>query len=252
MDMKASAKHALGQIGLLSPAQVIVRGYYQTMRPIRETLRRRYSIGLPPLVDAPRYRDCVSSAIRELAAGGHKLGDYYEFGVSRGTSLAAAFKATEDADAETMNLYGFDSFEGLPAEADGQGWSAGEFRSSLWNTRRYLKRHGVAFERTHLIKGWFKDTATEAVAERFNMKHPSVVMIDCDIYSAAKEALWFIGPRVTDQCVILFDDWGWTEEAGKRGEKEAFEEFCAEFGPFDVTPLAAYFDMARVFLLKRA
>ena len=45
-------------------------------------------------------------------------------------------------------------------------------------------------------------------------------MVDCDIYSASREALWFSEPLIHDMAVIFFDDWGWragSDEGGSEG-----------------------------------
>ena len=56
-------------------------------------------------------------------------------------------------------------------------------------------------------------------------------MIDCDIYSATKEALDFCKPLIKDQCIIIFDDWNSQDNSNVNGERKAFEEFLHE-NPF--------------------
>ena len=57
------------------------------------------------------------------------LGDYLEFGVYNGSSLACAFRAFNEVGAPKVRLFGFDSFQGLPADATAEGvWAEGEFR----------------------------------------------------------------------------------------------------------------------------
>ena len=76
-------------------------------------------------------------------------------------------------------------------------------------------------------------------------------MIDCDIYSASRAALFFCEPLIVDHAVILFDDWGWREEVGGVGQKEAFDEFLGEFPELAAERLPSYFKHARVFLVER-
>ena len=52
-------------------------------------------------------------------------------------------------------------------------------------------------------------------------------MVDCDLYSSAKEALTFCGPLLTDPAIIFFDDWNPLAKENK-GEKRAFDEFLHE------------------------
>ncbi len=250
MTLKITAKRALGSVGLLSPAQATLKQYYQLRHGMRKAMWRR-SIGLPPLVDAERFQSCAEGAIAALAQKGHDFGQYLEFGVSRGTSLAAMHRATEATGHGDIRLIGFDSFEGLPPEALGQGWAPGEFRSPIAATRRYLRGQGVDFTRTTLVKGWFADTLTPKTATARRITKASLIMIDCDIYSAACEALDFCGPLILDHAVIFFDDWGWSVDRGERGEREAFDAFLNTHGPFEVAPLPSYFEKAHVFLVSR-
>jgi len=52
-------------------------------------------------------------------------------------------------------------------------------------------------------------------------------MIDCDLYSSAKQALDFCAPLIVGQTIIFFDDWGGGTSLDKEnlGEKRAFLEF---------------------------
>lgn len=245
-----SVKSTIDTVGLGGPARSALNAYHRQRLGVRQALWNR-SIALPPLVDAERFQACAENAIRELERRGHDFGDYFEFGVSRGTSLAAMHRATEATGHADMHLVGFDSFEGLPPEAEGQGWKPGEFRSPIGATWRYLRRQGVDPGRTTLVKGWFRDTLTPDTVRDHHLGTVSLVMIDCDIYSAAREALDFCGPRIGRQAVIFFDDWGWSVERGERGEREAFGEFLEGHGPFEAETLPAYFDKARVFIVSR-
>jgi hypothetical protein len=77
-------------------------------------------------------------------------------------------------------------------------------------------------------------------------------MIDCDIYTASKDALAFCAPHIGRYAMIFFDDWGWPQERGEIGQKEAFEEFLTAHREISAEPMPSYLPQARVFLLKRA
>jgi O-methyltransferase len=206
-----------------------------------------------PLVPEDELGRCMSAAVgilRELN-GGEPLGDYLEFGVSRGTSLACAYNALEQAGERRARLIGFDSFEGLPEEAAAQGWRPGDYRSTLSATRRYLLRRGVDLDRVRLVEGWFDDTLTDETRRAHGIGKAGLVMVDCDIHSASRQALEFAAPHVRDRAVVMLDDWGWREEAGEIGQREAFAEFLADHPDIAAEPLPSYFRHARVFLLTR-
>src|SRR5690606_19798174 len=167
------------------------------------------------------------------------FGDYLEFGVSRGTSLATVFHLLDKMGLGKTKLIGFDSFEGLPLESAKEGWTPGAFHSTLKATHRYLNKRNIDWGRVTLIKGWFADTQNNKTKEDVSLEKASVIMIDCDIYSASKEALQFSMPLVKDRAVLIFDDWG--SEDGKRiGQKEAFEEIMEEQPYFNVAPMLSY------------
>ena len=206
-----------------------------------------------PLVPADDFYECISKTLASVksANGNTSFGDYLEFGVSRGTSTALVYRALEQQGLKDVHLFGFDSFEGMPTESEGQGWFPGQYHSTLRETQRYLRKEGVDLRRVTLTKGWFKETCNENTRSRYSIKKAGLVLIDCDIYSASKEALFFCEPYILDCAAIVFDDWGWSEKRGEVGQKEAFEEFLASFPSLRAESLAAYRPEARVFLIRR-
>ncbi|HTF18326.1 MAG TPA: TylF/MycF/NovP-related O-methyltransferase [Chryseolinea sp.] len=160
---------------------------------------------------------------------GGELGDYLEFGVSLGTSMACMHRVLENRKSRSsIRLFGFDSFEGMPASAafeDEGTWMPGEFASSIDQTRQYLDEAKIDWKRTHLIKGWFDETLTPETVKVYNIRKASIIMVDCDIYSASKTALNFALPMIVDFAVIFFDDW---RDDITFGEYKAYSEFLNE------------------------
>lgn len=215
---------------------------------------RLQSAGLAPwkpLVPPDAFTQCCLTAIQALKERNQTLADYVEFGVSRGTSMACAFRALQQTGHSDARLVGFDSFEGMPPGSEAEGWQSGEYRSTLQQTRVYLEAEGVDLGKVELVKGWFSDTCTSATRQRLDLHSASLVMFDCDIYSATVEALAFAEPLLTEHSVAIFDDWGWRADKGQTGQKEAFEQFLERNPGYAVTPLPAYRPEARVFLLSR-
>ena len=104
-----------------------------------------------PLVPMKKFSASCDLAIRTLRANGHEFGDYLEFGVSRGTSMACMHHALRKAGLSNVRLVGFDSFEGMPSEAAGQGWYPGQYASTIGTTQRYLKAMGVNLDEVHPV-----------------------------------------------------------------------------------------------------
>lgn len=202
------------------------------------------------------YRRAWEILLSKEQAG--ELGDYVEFGVYYGTSLSCMHDALEQVGLR-QRMFGFDSFEGLPESAareDDAEWVPGQFKASLQLAEEYLERHGVPRDRVTLTKGWFSDTLTPATAERYAIRHASVLMVDCDLYSSACEALAFSAPLIGRQAVVYFDDWNAGGLADKgMGERRAFEEFLAEHRDLTAEPLDElnYKDKSdvKVFLVTR-
>lgn len=111
-----------------------------------------------------------------------------EFGVYTGATLKIIAKARES------EVYGFDSFEGLPEDWR-NGFPAGTF------TMDGLPDVPGA----ELVPGWFDETLP-----KFLEQHTGPVTflhVDCDLYSSTKTVLDLVGPRLVEGSVIVFDEY---------------------------------------------
>jgi hypothetical protein len=214
-------------------------------------------LGYTPYIPEEELKACYRGAIERLVAsrGEQGLGDYLEFGVSHGSSLACMSRVVTERGLDRVRLFGFDSFQGLPASAaeeDDGVWKPGDFHSSLNATRRILAGKGVNLDRVTLIDGWFSDTLTPELIAAHRIEKASVIMVDCDLYSSAREALDFCGPLIRDAAVVLFDDWHSGGLATKgMGEKKAFDEFMAANPALSAERLTPYSPASEVFLIER-
>lgn len=241
--MKTFLKNSLNVIGVLSPLRKIKNKYL-------------YPRGIGswwPLIPEKEFCSSVKLAIEKLLENetDDALGNYLEFGVSRGTSMSAVFHVLKELKLDQVQLIGFDSFEGMPKDSEKEGWATGQYHSTIKATTNYLKDKNVDMARVHLVKGWFSDTLSEKTKRDLNITKASIIMVDCDIYSASKTALNFCFPLIKDHAIIIFDDWGWTEDAGIVGQKEAFDEVLQQYPYFSASPLLNYIPQSRVFLLSR-
>jgi O-methyltransferase len=180
-------------------------------------------------------------------------GDYLEFGVFNGTSLSCMHRVTEELGLKDMRLFGFDSFAGLPetAEQESDGlWSGGSFQMDYAFTKNWLTQQGVDWRRVFLIPGWYHETLTQQLIDEYKLTKASVIMIDCDLYSSALEALDFCAPLIHERAVILFDDW-FPLAHQAMGEKKAFDEFLAAHPDISTRDLDSYDPTSRVFAVLR-
>jgi O-methyltransferase len=187
--------------------------------------------------------------------GGDAIGDYLEFGVCKGTSMACMFRALRGLHLENVRMFGFDSFEGLPEGAqteDGGAWVPGEFRYDVERTTAFLDDEGADWNRVALVKGWFSDTLNDELIRRHGLVKASLIMIDCDLYSSAKAALDFCAPLIRDGAVIFFDDWH-SQNLDERnlGEKRAFDEFLSAHHQFVAERLDSYSASSEIFFVRR-
>ena len=254
--------HSLLRLLRLSRLNAIVQGGVPYMPPAlrayieRERLRAQLRERRRAVPEAP-FRDLLRRGIEELTARGRgePLGDYLEFGVYNGTSLVAAYREFNGVGLNAVRFFGFDSFEGLPAAAatDDEGlWKPGDWRSDLAFTEAVLSSEGVDRQRVVLIPGWFSDTCTPETARRYGISRASVIMVDCDIYTSASEALAFCDPLIADRALVIFDDWHSGQLAAKNlGERRAFEEFLAARGGFQSEPFGSYNRKSEAFLVTR-
>ncbi len=152
-------------------------------------------------------------------------GAIVEFGVFEGLWLEKLCLACEDLGL-VRPIYGFDSFEGLPAPSakdDLACWSEGQYAASLEAVSARLK----CDERKHvsLVKGWFSNTLPQPLAQ--GIEQIAYARIDCDLYQPAVECLDYLQPRLSDGAILVFDDWTWNLQ---KGETKAFYEWTPKSG----------------------
>lgn len=233
----------------------LARGLPPTMRTPLESMVLKVSILRGRrLVPEELLESKFVEAIKLLLESEESIGDYLEFGVYTGTSMACMYRAAKRTNTPSMGFFGFDSFEGLEASVEDEDagvWESGRYSCPRSVTEWYLRREKVDMDRVELVEGWFRDSLNEAMAQRLNLQKASVVMVDCDNYSAAKQALEFAGKFIQDQCVVFFDDWH-SHDLDKKGlgEKRAFDEFLVGHPALMAEPLGSYNRYSEVFLLK--
>lgn len=148
----------------------------------------------------------LEHALTLAPSGGMAL----EFGVYSGQTLRII---SESRDGQ---VYGFDSFEGLPED-----WRT-DFEAGAFNTDKLPEVPGA-----ELVVGWFDD-----VLPGFLARHPGTVdflHVDSDLHSSAETVLDQVGPRLRPGSVIVFDEYfnypGW-----QRHEHRAWQEYVERTG----------------------
>lgn len=139
----------------------------------------------------PGIRQCRRSGPLAAALDVNRPGACLQFGVYRGASINH-YAAQHPG----KRFYGFDSFEGFPS--DGRS----DWEQDFSTAGALPKVHS----NVTLIKGYFAETLP-LFLETFQ-KEISVVDIDCDIYSSARDVFAVLGAsgRLQPGLIISFDE----------------------------------------------
>lgn len=177
------------------------------------------------MLTAERFADpyrTLEYALSRTSGSGMAL----EFGVYSGTTMKMISSALAGRD-----VYGFDSFEGLP-EPWRTGFDAGHFDVDK------LPDVGSA----ELVVGWFDETLPDFLAD-----HPGPVTflhVDSDLYSSARTVLELVGPRLEPGSIVVFDEYfnypGWQQH-----EYRAWQEHVERTG-LEYSYLAYTYDNEQV------
>lgn len=155
-------------------------------------------------------------------------GDYYEFGVGEGYTLATAARISAKLGfKENMQILGFDSFKGLPKPEglDLYGnFKEGDYAFTLDNVIQNFPKSELY--RLGIFECWFGEL--ETTCDRKYFKPAAVVWIDCDMYASTVPVFTWITPLLQSGTILCFDDWNCFKGSPFRGQKLAFNTWCTE------------------------
>lgn len=206
---------------------------------------------VPPEKLVSFFSECVQ---RLRATRGSDLGDYLEFGVFNGNSIGSMHTAREELGVSSMRLFGFDAFQGLPEKAEHEDdgvWKKGFYSCSFEQMKECLIARGINPDDMTWVPGWYDETLTPETAQKYHIKDPGIVFIDCDTYSSSKAVLDFIQPLITKPVILCFDDWKLNDlDVKGMGEYQAFNEFLEANPQFKATPIKSYNRKSKSFLVQ--
>ena len=165
--------------------------------------------------------ECAEELLLEAASASR--GAVVEFGIYQGAWINH-FAQIIEKHRLSRDVYGFDSFEGLsqPDEhKDSSFWKRGMYACDIETVSANVKAAKRPF--VHLIKGWFSESLQEDRA--LSIREFCFARIDCDIYAPALQCLKYLGPRLADRAILVFDDW---PHSLGTGEQQAFQEWINE------------------------
>jgi hypothetical protein len=214
-------------------------------RGILGTLRALARMAVHPEQNYVGAHGCINTAA-SFATWNHVEGDYLEFGVFRGDSFIAAYRAFaghrrsyqpgDPASAEYLSwkanpprFFAFDSFEGLPS---GPGerhtdYFPGAYGCSEQQFRSNIAAGGVDLARVSTVPGFYDRTLNDETKQRHALTSAAVVMIDCDLYESTVPVLDFVTSLLTQGSVVIFHDWFRFKGSPNCGEQRACREWLA-------------------------
>jgi len=154
-------------------------------------------------------------------------GDYLEFGCYGGMTFRLAHKYAHFHKLK-MHLYGFDSFEGLPAPNgvdDHPQWEKGAMSFGIEKFKKILKSAGVKESEYTLIPGYYSNSLPNLSLEKLNLKSAALIYVDCDLYGSTVPVLNFVSPLLQTGTIIALDDFYCFNGDPDRGEQLAWREF---------------------------
>lgn len=206
---------------------------------------------------SPGLDDGFATIFAEAARRGSLAkADYVEFGVFKGYSFWLAQKLAAEH-GFFPRCFGFDSFEGLPEVRGVDRTAHGEFRKgqyacSLDTVRRNLETAGIEWSRTHLFKGFFEQTLTEALVRQHGIRRIGVAMIDCDLYESTVTVLDWIAPLIGQGSILIMDDWNCFGGDPQRGQRRAMREFLRSRPGLRLESIATYGLNSEAFVVHEA
>lgn len=196
------------------------------------------------------FGDCID-LLREIK--GDDIGDYLEFGVFNGSSMASMHSTVQAMEADSTRLFGFDAFQGLPpgSEQEDDGvWEKGFYACSFEDMKASLQKKGANPDDITWIKGWYQDTLTEETAQKHNINNVGIAFIDCDTYSSSKAVLDFLAPLINQPAILCFDDWKLNDlDVKGMGEYKSFNEFLEANTNLRAREIKSYNRKSKSFLI---
>jgi len=155
-------------------------------------------------MSSPPRKDFILAAVDKIMVGGYVL----EFGVGAGYSLQTIATAVQ------RNVYGFDSFEGLP-----ENWA---ITPHVIFAKGSFKYDPPDIVNTVLVPGWFEDSIPQWKEQ--NAGPIAFIHIDSDLYSSCITILAELNDQIIPGTILLFDELleyhNWEE-----GEWKALQEW---------------------------
>lgn len=186
---------------------------------LEETLKKVYRISREfgeklPFSKRPDICVAICLATAQSICWGKKGVSLIELGVYKGVGLHFIIKVAEYLANNTgmkYNIYGFDSFEGLPElggfEDHNEIWKKGQYKPDNTYDEMVEEFKGKAV----LVKGDVKSTVKRFLLEQLDTNYPiGFISLDLDLYSSSKSGLKILEDANSDKyiptVIMIVDD----------------------------------------------
>lgn len=184
-------------------------------------------------------------------------GSYFEFGTHRARtftmvmSLDNFYATNHGSTGGSLTLksgggymdkyFAFDSFEGWPSDtqfSEHPQYAPGGAKTSEVEFLNLLTNYGQSIERVELIPGFYENSLTQSLSEKFIQKQvkASLITVDCNLYKSYKSVFAWVDQFMQPGTVLYLDDLNTFRAQPDQGPKLAFNEYKKQtnwkFEPF--------------------
>ncbi len=158
------------------------------------------------------FENRYQTYVKYVCSHARQPGLWMEFGVATGETTR---KYVQLMDAKDKPLYGFDWFRGLPEK-----WA--KHKKGAFSTGGFVP----TIDGAEFVVGLFEETLPNFIVQK--KSKISVLIIDCDTYSATKTIFDYCGDRLQVGSILIFDEihnGSGIYSAWANHEYRAFQEF---------------------------
>lgn len=172
----------------------------------RETTAKYIIKNMPKVSVLNSAQELLTFSLKKV----QKEGMFLEFGVFKGSTINHISSVANE-----KQIFGFDSFEGLP-----ETW-----RSGFHKGRFSVNTLPEVNSNVTLIKGLFEDSLPKFLED--HKEDCAFIHIDCDLYSSTKTIFELLKSRIKTGTIIVFDEY-FNYPSWEEGEFKAFQEFIKD------------------------
>lgn len=144
-----------------------------------------------------------------------------EFGVASGDTLGTI---TSILPKNKYEIFGFDSFRGLPED-----WVGTDLKKGFFDLNGNIPEKVKNLKNVKIYSGLFENTIKEYLKIAKNI---ALLHVDCDLYSSTKTVLYGIKEYIRPETWIVFDEWYYNfedKEENRQHEQKCFFEWVKDF-----------------------